>query len=749
MHSKRRLLQSFSRIRDERLRVLISELVAINKEFEDAANAPMAQYKRKIEAYADEYGDSLDSTFADGVTQPNEVEPRGSNGSLEPRDFRSFITLDSITLLNFGSYYGENTFDIGPIDARNVSAFVGSSGDGKTTLFIALNWALFGDDYLQELYADKKRRLEDLINRAAVAEASTTNTPLTASVTLWFTVAGTSYYVIREVTATATSRGSSTDVAIQQRPTKLRKLDARGNHSELFEGALISLLSPMPSRVRDFYLFDGERINRFVAPGAQKHIRLAIRRVVGIEALEKTADDLARVSSDFRSKARRASTGELATIQAQLEEKLNQVNSERQKADRSQADIVSLRSRIEELNALLASAEDARPLQQRREELERQIRQLREEEERLVYQLRELACHASTLFASDAVARLVADIDRERQVGAIPGPISNQLIADLLEMEKCICGTSIAPGSSPRMVLEQKLSDFASQTELAETQLGLFYELASTNRWVTDKADQLDRGWKSLARVRERLRDARSKLRDVSDKLSGIEIVDRSGWERERRERDQQRVRAEATVLTANDKIKELESDIESLKVDEQRLASKQEEARKASLRAAWSEAAETNVRNVFTDFAAQAREDIQRETEILWQSMLDNVSGYRVEVSPDFALGVSDNLGQQALHELSMGQQQCLGLAFILSIARIAETRPPLVIDMPFGRLGHDVAGKVAAKLPTLTEQLILFVLPGTEWNDNIRESIGQSLAREYQIVYDHENQRTRINRA
>mgnify|MGYP001154662483 CR=1 FL=1 len=747
MHSKRRLLQSFSRIKDERLRELISELVKINKEFEDAANAPTAHYRRKIEAYADEYGKALDATYSDEAATPDNEEYRVSSKSLEPREFSSFITLNSITLLNFGSYYGENTVDLGPSGSRNVTAFVGSNGDGKTTLFIALNWALFGDDYRQALYAEKGRRLEDLVNRAAVKEASATSTPLTASVTLWFTVAGTNYYVTREVVASAAARGESTDVSIQPRPTKLRKLDARGNHTELLEGALISLLSPMPSRVRDFYLFDGDGINRFVARGAQEQVRLAIRRVVGIEALEKTADDLRRVSAAFRSDGRRASTGELATIQAQLEEKQNQVAAERQKMDKNRAELIALRSRIDELNAHLASAEDAQPLQQRREELEQQIRELREEEERLVYQLRELACHASTLFASDAVARLVADIDRERQMGAIPGPISKQLIADLLEMEECICGTDIAPGTTPRAVLERKLSDFASQTELAETQLALFYELASTDRWVTDKADQLDRSWKSLARVRDRLRDARTKLRDVSDKLSGIEIVDRSGWERERRERDQQRVRAEATVMTATERINELEAVIESLKGTELRLASKQEEARIASLRAAWSEAAEANVRNVFTDFAAQARRDIQRETGILWQSMLDNVAGYQVEVSPDFALGVSDNLGQQALHELAMGQQQCLALAFVLSIARVAETRPPLVIDMPFGRLGHDVAGKVAAKLPLLTEQLILFVLPGTEWNDNIREAIGPSLAREYHLVYDHESQRTRIN--
>src|SRR5690606_25405019 len=153
----------------------------INKEFEDAANAPLAHYRRKIEAYADEYGDALDPTFSEADAGPDKEELQDPNRPLEPQEFSSFITLDSISLLNFGSYCGENSVDLAPIDSRTVTPFVVSNGDGKTSLFIALNWALFGDDYLQQLYADKKRRLEDLVNRAAVKEARETNTPLTAS----------------------------------------------------------------------------------------------------------------------------------------------------------------------------------------------------------------------------------------------------------------------------------------------------------------------------------------------------------------------------------------------------------------------------------------------------------------------------------------------------------------------------------------------------------------------------------------
>src|SRR5690625_5762435 len=125
---------------------------------------------------------------------------------------------------------------------------------------------------------------------------------------------------------------------------------------------------------------------------------------------------------------------------------------------------------------------------------------------------------------------------------------------------------------------------------------------------------------------------------------------------------------------------------------------------------------------------------------------MLQTVERYSVAVSDDFELQVFDDRGNAAMQDLSMGQQQCLGLAFITAVAQVAESRPPLVIDMPFGRLGVDVASNVARTLPTLTEQLVLFVLPATEWNAQTKAALEPVVAREYLLNYNPTRQNTTV---
>lgn len=742
MHSKRGLLRAFRGVRDEKLKELISRLIQTGAEHADSPTAPLAHYRRAIESFADEYGDELDPTFVEAhvASEDTEADSRSVVTS------RPFITLERLTLENFGSYCGTATIELAPVGPKNVTAIVGSNGDGKTTLFMALNWALFGAAYLTELEASHGKTLSDLVNRAAVISGVDSAKQFDLSVTLWFSIDSVQYYLTRTVGILAQKQGAGITVTTNPLPNRLRKIDSAGNHQELLEGAILSLLSQLPARVRDFYLFDGEQINQFVAPGAQRAVRSAIRRVVGIESLEKTAEQLRKVSQGFRSEARRLASGNLARIQGELSNKADEKANLEEKIETHRQEIIGHQSKISEIEALLAKSKDTRPLQESRDHYTELTSQYREEEENLVFRIRELACHASTLLAGTAVGQLIEDLDRKRDTGAIPGPIGKQLMKDLLKLEECICGTPIPVGSAARTRLEERLKSLVAQSTHGEFQLGLFYELSTTSKWVIDKATELDKSRSMLVKTREKLVDAKSKLDHISEQLAGIEIVDRAGWESERKARDTKRIEAQVKLLNAEDRIRVLGNEIERLKNEEKREKAGQEEAAIMATRANWSEAAESNIRNVFNAFAADARQDIERETTRLWKAMLPNVEAYSVVVSEDFELAARDGLGRPAMQDLAMGQQQCLGLAFIMAVARVAESKPPLVIDMPFGRLGADTAQNVASKLPELTEQLILFVLPGTEWNPEIRKAVGPALAREYFIKYDAVTQTSRF---
>jgi len=736
--SKRRLLQAYSRIADENLRALVAQLVQIYSEHA-GSSTPRARYKATIDAFASKYGNDLSTDFLDLTTAPD--EPREKEQ--EKRRSGGIITLQTLTLCNFGSYRNETHFNLEPKGDRNVTVVVGSSGDGKSTLFFALNWALYGDDYLAELESDKGRTLASLVNRGALKAAEDSGTSVSVSVKLDFQVRGNDYYIIREATAEPAGKELP---RVQQSQTRLRKIEPNGNHTDLLPGAQAIVLAGLPKHVRDFYLFDGEQINRFVTPGSQLHIKRALKRVMGIEALEATAKGLAGVSTELRREVASKSTGQLETVARQLEAAHTELAATRDVVEKKRDELSLLASTIAKLDHLLSSAPDTKPLHDQRVQLERQIANYREDQARLNYEIRELAADTSLVLAGEAVSQLVRDLDVKRQAGVIPGPINRQLLKDLLELGKCICGSDITEGTHTRAHIESTLAELRQKAETGEASLALFFELSALDGRLQERAVSLDKKRRELDRLYERRRIDQERLNELQATLAGMVEVDRAGWERERSEKRDQDRKAASEKAIAEAKIAELQARIRSLQEEEGRIVAGNAQAAQLTINRNWAEAAEAALIHVHDEFAAAARVDVETSTAQLWNHLIPNVKLYKVVVSQDFELKVFDPTGRPAMHDLSMGQQQCLGLAFITAVAQVAESRPPLVIDMPFGRLGVDVASSVARKLPELTEQLVLFVLPETEWNSQTSSAIEPHLAREYLIQYDADAQSTEI---
>lgn len=55
------------------------------------------------------------------------------------------MILDSMTLDNFRQYYGRQRLQFARGNKQNITVLHGVNGAGKTSLFLALNWCLYGE----------------------------------------------------------------------------------------------------------------------------------------------------------------------------------------------------------------------------------------------------------------------------------------------------------------------------------------------------------------------------------------------------------------------------------------------------------------------------------------------------------------------------------------------------------------------------------------------------------------------------
>ena len=88
------------------------------------------------------------------------------------------MKINSITINNFQSYYGEQTIEF----SDGLNLIIGNGGTGKSKLFNAFYWVLFGEIYItsegwcktDNLYIDSHEALHnyEFINKKALSEAN-------------------------------------------------------------------------------------------------------------------------------------------------------------------------------------------------------------------------------------------------------------------------------------------------------------------------------------------------------------------------------------------------------------------------------------------------------------------------------------------------------------------------------------------------------------------------------------------------
>jgi DNA sulfur modification protein DndD len=172
----------------------------------------------------------------------------------------------------------------------------------------------------------------------------------------------------------------------------------------------------------------------------------------------------------------------------------------------------------------------------------------------------------------------------------------------------------------------------------------------------------------------------------------------------------------------------------------------KQKEAQALQFRSELSKKAGETIDLLYEEFAEESRKAVEQLTINEFRKFVISSSGYHVALSKDYELVVLDSNGNRALQRLSMGQSQCLSLAFITAISRVSEKNPPLVIDMPFSRLDPNVHEAVSDRLPGLSQQAILFLIPEVEWNERTQKNLRQHAKYIYQMEFDEANRETSI---
>lgn len=628
------------------------------------------------------------------------------------------MILEKLQLREFRCYNGmaEVNFASG---TKNATVVLGTNGAGKTSILQALNFVLYG-------FSAADQGLDAPLISNNALKGSHSDSPARASVALHFTHDGVSYQLNR-VLKGFLEGGRVRYLAAKPEDLRLTFRTPDGNtERDSFPQQRIEQMLPSP--IKTFFLFDGDRIADFTKPGRERDekIREAVNDVLHIKALSRAAERTAKIASDKMRQLERTNVPVIKKVMAEIDEQTRIVEEKRRIAEEMQREIDILARRIDQIDEELIAFGEVAKLAGERRELEKRQQAYIERSKQLHEALAKATIAAVPALVQPAMGTTIATLDRYKSKHEIPARIADYFLRDLLERHACICGRPVEDGSHEYHELEALLKSLVPNSiQDRATEL--------LNRLRPLEADS-NAGIRELLEILKQISTNGTELSRLDKELERIGgDIDASAYDRSI-ELNKERRGAGQRVMDLKQKVGLADRDakiaVHTKKTLEERLKS---EARKAEglrgLQREWAVAKECAeaLQRARAELEERLRETLGEEATDILRKLVSDAKSYffsQVKVDANFLLRVLDLDGRDVRSQLSMGETQVSSLAFMLAMTRLGGQEAPLVVDTPLARLDVSVRSHAAHWLPQLTPQLVLLVTDA-EYEASVREEL------------------------
>ena len=642
----------------------------------------------------------------------------------------------SITLKDYRQYKGEQTIDLRKRGERHINIIEGQNGAGKSNILNSITFCFYGTE--EHLKEEKEGGLETfpLVNRDRL-ENLNDGGKATGYVEIELGETEPEYVFKREFTTIKTDGGFNSvvgDLNLQRRVNRdWKPVDNPNTY----------LNEILPTRVHEYFLFDGERLHKFFEEGYPERVRTAILDVSHIELLNRALEHLDKMDTEIGRKASNFE-GEAKRLKEELDETKRKRERKKERIDELERDITEAQSNIDQIDGKLRDSSDAavREKQERRKYLNQRLDQLNGEISELKDETTEEMVEAGpivyNLKALDFTHQQFAEL---AQAGQLPPKIQDWFVQELLESGECICGANLDSDEKKRrhlaeleqemsLVMQENLEGKAEIPRVIDDGKGLVEDIISNRKKISEKQDELG--------------EVDRELRDISNELKSYDLpedVDVSSLESQRSEIEgrisemrQEIGRVEHEIETLDERVNELDN-----KWREE--AAKETKHRTMMRKLDFVEEAHEELTEIKSTILAQIRENTEENMNRYFNDLIWKDEDYTVELGDDYTVSVYGRHGDNKIGSLSAGEKQVLALSFMSALTKISGFNAPIVIDTPLGRISSKPKKRIAQNLPSyLVDTQITFLMTDEEYTDEVRAHLQNSVANEYLLDYSNE---------
>ena len=354
---------------------------------------------------------------------------------------------------------GDNT-----AKSRCITVLYGENGRGKTGIYRALMFGLYGDSMLSQDEQTRSTEL-NLVNRHLLEERPEES--VKATVELEFSHNEYSYHICRELFGMKKRNGGITEQAGE---ALLRVQNPDGNTSSYHEPQDIrqQINSVLDYRVREYFLFDGEKIERLTRANLEqrKEVSAGIRNLLNIDDLEKSIRAASKLCRTLDQDIKKKSSGELQQVIQTINEKEDFLNSTQENIDSTVNELKRLQREKRDIDEKLKQYQEIRGFVEERKKIELQRDELNSKLDAMEVDCRKKTLQVSFGIIEPTLMAVFENIDDKREKGDIPPVLRSDLIQKLLETHTCICGRELKEGTHPFQKILEWMSNTTAQYRL-------------------------------------------------------------------------------------------------------------------------------------------------------------------------------------------------------------------------------------------------------------------------------------------
>jgi len=609
---------------------------------------------------------------------------------------------------------------------------IGTNGTGKTNLLNAINWCLYGE----EPHLSKDSAGLPLVN---LSTAGVTRVGQDEHVCVEVWAQTEEGELIRFLRKAVYRKNDDGEMSSHGSDFIVYYTDDRGNmKTAAGEEASAWVERFVPKGIREFFFFDGERLDNYFREATGQNIRHAIFEISQIDLLENRVErKLREILDDFRKEAGKAGP-RIEEARDKLEKAQEQLSDYDRQIEQCQEQIKIAKAKVAEYSEKLRGMPDVQALEDERRRLECRLKEtsdlLRAKEEEKKNLLLESGTILMTWPAVQLSEQIVGEKRRDQEM---PPPVDRAFLEEVIRTGTCaVCGTPLDKASRDRVqcALEQvRLSSEAAQRLLRlEVALYQFKEMAAS----------FEGRARGLAREIEAYKGTLAQLTERKSQIDSL----LAGYDQERiREWHKERAKFEKVLDDSTQLLGQLQliRQVVQSQVDSAREELDREIKKEAGLvglrkKIAFCERALKVAASTRQAIMNEAREKIEEETRRQFLRLVWKKETFEdLRINTDYSITLMHAMGYECLGTISAGERELLALAFTLALHRASGFDSPVFIDTPVARISDANRENFARVLGEVggEKQIVLLVTPA-EFSAEMSNSLDAKAGSRYRLV-------------